>query len=281
MKVLRLLIKWLRNLAIKRLEATRKVYEQRTYNNMAKLLGVIQKGDVVLVEGRSDISRFIKLFTNSSWSHSALYIGDELIEKDGLSKEKYQMEFGADAGNLLIEAEVGKGVTIEPLRKYQDHNIRICRPYGILPQDLESVIQTTISNLGKHYDNQNIIDIGLMLLPFRLNPFKKHTINACLGSCNEFRVICSGMIAKSFQSVSYPIVPVLQKLQPAKPVLGDNPYGSRLIMRHYSQILPRDFDISPNFEVIKFNIIGDRNFDYKSLWAEGGSELKSNPLPKL
>jgi len=80
------------------------------------------------------------------------------------------------------------------------------------------------------------------------------------------------MIAKSFQSVSYPIVPVLQKLQPAKPVLGDNPYGSRLIMRHYSQILPRDFDINPNFEVIKFNIIGDRNFDYKSLWAEDGSE---------
>jgi hypothetical protein len=272
MKALGHLTKWLRNLAIKRLEATRKVYEQRTYNNMDKLLGVIQKGDVVLVEGRSDISRFIKLFTNSSWSHSALYIGDELIERDSLSKEKYQMEFGADAGHLLIEAEVGKGVTIAPLRKYQDHNIRICRPYGILPRDLESVIQTTISNLGKHYDSQNIIDIGLMLLPFRLNPFKKHTINACLGSCNQFRVICSGMIAKSFQSVSYPIVPVLQKLQPAKPASEDNPYGSRLIMRHYSQILPRDFDISPNFEVIKFNIIGDRSFDYRSLWADGGSE---------
>ena len=272
MKALGLLIKWLRNLAIKRLEATRKVYEQRTFNNMDKLLEVIRKGDVVLVEGRSEISRFIKLFTNISWSHSALYIGDELIKRDSLSKEKYQMKFGADAGYLLIEAEVGKGVTIAPLRKYQDYNIRICRPYGILSQDLESVIQTTISNLGKRYDNQNIIDIGLMLLPFRLNPFKKHTINACLGSCNEFRVICSGMIAKSFQSVSYPIVPVLQKLQPAKPALGDNPYGSKLIMRHYSQILPRDFDISPNFEVIKFNIIGDRSFDYKSLWAEGGSE---------
>jgi hypothetical protein len=271
MKALGLLIKWLRNLAIKRLEATRKVYEQRTFNNMDKLLEVIRKGDVVLVEGRSEISRFIKLFTNISWSHSALYIGDELIKRDSLSKEKYQMKFGADAGHLLIEAQAGKVVIIAPLRKYQDYNIRICRPYGILFQDLESVIQTTISNLGKRYDNQNIVDIGLMLLPFRLNPFKKHTINACLGSCNEFRVICSGMIAKSFQSVSYPIVPVLQKLQPAKPAWGDNPYGSRLIMRHYSQILPRDFDISPNFEVIKFNIIGDRSFDYKSLWAEGGS----------
>jgi len=111
-----------------------------------------------------------------------------------------------------------------------------------------------------------------MLLPFQLNPFKKHTINVCLGSCNEFRVICSGMIAKSFQSVSYPIVPALEKLQTAKPALGDNPYGSKLIMRHCSQILLRDFDINPNFEVIKFNIIGDKRFDYKVLWADGGSE---------
>jgi hypothetical protein len=266
------LIKWLRNLAIDRLAAPYQVYEQRTYNNMDKLLRVIRKGDVVLVEGRSEISRIIKLFTNSSWSHSALYIGDELTKKDRLSKEKYQIKFGTDAGHLLIEAEVGKGVTIAPIRKYQNYNIRICRPYGILSQDLESVIQTTIGNLGKRYDNQNIIDIGLMLLPFRLNPFKKHTINACLGSCNEFQVICSGMIAKSFQSVSYPIVPALQKLQPAKPVLRDNPYGSRLIMRHYSQILPRDFDTSPNFEIIKFNIIGDKNFDYKSLWADDETE---------
>ena len=119
MKALDHLITWLRNLAIKRLDAPRQVYEQRTYNNMDKLLEVIRKGDVVLVEGRSEISRIIKLFTNSSWSHSALYIGDEFIKKGRLSKGKYQMEFGADAGHLLIEAEVGKGVTIAPLRKYQ------------------------------------------------------------------------------------------------------------------------------------------------------------------
>jgi hypothetical protein len=176
------------------------------------------------------------------------------------------MEFGSDAGRLLIEAEMGKGVTMAPLRKYQDYNIRICRPYGILPRDLESVIQTTISNLGKHYDKQNIIDIGLMLLPFRLNPLKKHTINACLGSCNEFRVICSGMIAKSFQSVSYPIVPVLQK------AIQSYPFSKIYSRQTLQRRTPRDFDISPNFEVIKFNIIGDKNFDYKSLWADGGPE---------
>jgi hypothetical protein len=32
---------------------------------------------------------------------------------------------------------------------------------------------------------------------------------------------------------------------------------------------PRDFDISPYFEVIKFNILGDMQFDYRRIrWAE-------------
>ena len=45
------------------------------------------------------------------------------------------------------------------------------------------------------------------------------------------------------------------------------PYGAKLVMRHFSQIVPRDFDISPNFEVIKYNIIRSGKFDYKSIWA--------------
>jgi hypothetical protein len=76
------------------------------------------------------------------------------------------------------------------------------------------------------------------------------------------------MIAKSFQRVGYPIVPTLEPLAQKNRLPQDNPYGSKLIMRHYSQIMPGDFDISPNFEIIKFNIIGSENFDYKFLWKE-------------
>jgi hypothetical protein len=39
-------------------------------------------------------------------------------------------------------------------------------------------------------------------------------------------------------------------------------------MRHYSQITPKDFDLSPNFEIIKYNIIGNAQFNYKSLWVD-------------
>jgi hypothetical protein len=45
---------------------------------MPNLYRVIQKGDVVLVEGRSELSRFIKVLAQSPWSHSAFYVGDAL-----------------------------------------------------------------------------------------------------------------------------------------------------------------------------------------------------------
>jgi hypothetical protein len=36
-----------------------------------------------------------------------------------------------------------------------------------------------------------------------------------------------------------------------------------------SLVTPRDFDLSPYFEIIKFNVIENLRFDYrKILWAE-------------
>jgi hypothetical protein len=76
------------------------------------------------------------------------------------------------------------------------------------------------------------------------------------------------MVAKAFQKVGYPIFPALLPLTDANERENANPYGSALIMRHYSQIVPRDFDLSPNFEILKYNIIGMGRFDYRTVWAE-------------
>ena len=86
--------------------------------------------------------------------------------------------------------------------------------------------------------------------------------------CTEYKVICSGMIAKAFQKVGYPIVPVLLPESDIDSNLVNDPYGSKLIMRHYSQIVPRDFDLSPTFEIVKYNIIGLGRFNYRAIWAE-------------
>lgn len=204
-----------------------------------------------------------------------MYVGDELIKKSGASRDKYLNEFGDDANHLVIEAFTGKGVIATPIRKYQDYNIRVCRPFGISSPDLRTVIDTVISNLGKHYDQKNIIDIALMLLPSWMNPFKQRSMKACLGNCNDFQVICSGMLAQAFQRVGYPIVPGLKPAGEDEKTLKKNPYGAKLVMRHYSQILPRDFDLSPNFEIVKFNIIADGKFNYKLLpWDDGCEDVE-------
>lgn len=154
------------------------------------------------------------------------------------------------------------------MRKYKDYNIRICRPFGISNEDLNVAIQNVVANLGKHYDPENLIDLALLALPSFLKPLNKRTIQACLGGCSEYKVICSGMIANAFQSVGYPIVPELLPDSDFGDTMANNPYGSKLKMRHYSQISPRDFDLSPNFEIVKYNIIGLGTFNYQLLWEE-------------
>lgn len=125
-----------------------------------------------------------------------------------------------------------------------------------------------VGNLGYRYDHENLVDLALLALPSSINPFKKQTIKACLGGCTEYKVICSGMIANAFQAVGYPIVPALRPASGTGSHMANAPYGSRLVMRHHSQIVPKDFDLSPNFEIVKYNIIGLGRFNYQSIWAE-------------
>jgi hypothetical protein len=72
MKTIKKLAHFMRDHIFRRLEAAGRNYEKTMINNMDSLYGVIRKGDVILVEGGSKISRMIKLFTQSTWSHSAI-----------------------------------------------------------------------------------------------------------------------------------------------------------------------------------------------------------------
>ncbi len=258
---------WLKQAVARRLNGEVAAYEIKMPNNMERLYKHIRKGDVVLVEGMLRISQLIKYTTQSQWSHCALYIGDELLRRGGRLREQALANFGELAHRLLIEALTDKGVVASPLAKYRWHNIRVCRPFKIDPADLDRVIGSVIADLGKQYDSRNFLDLTLMLLsPVKFGPLKARTIQTCLGNCTDHQVICSGMIAQAFQRVGYPILPVVDVGDPPdERLLEAAPYDYPLTMRHYSQILPRDFDLSPNFQVIKFNIIEEGQFDYKHL----------------
>ncbi len=256
-------------------------YFYRIPNNMKNLKRYIRKGDVVLVEGNQRLSELIKMFTQSHWSHSAFYVGNELIKKGSTHREKFLDEFGERAKHMVVEAITEKGVIASPIDKYEFYNLRVCRPYGITKKDVKEVIEYIVVNIGREYDNRNLYDIAFTLIPLGLNPRKKKSMEICIGNCDEFAVTCSGLIAKAFHLVGYPISPAINAEEDEKKSISDEyPYGHNYTQRHFSHITPADFDLSPNFRVIKFNIIEDGDFDNKSL-DFGIDEEPSEPIEAI
>ena len=92
----------------------------------------IRPGDVLLVEGRSRVSKVIRTITHSSWTHAALYIGRfHDIEDRELKKMVRRHLDKRENVRLVIEAVLGKGTIVTPLSYYRDSHIRICRPMGL------------------------------------------------------------------------------------------------------------------------------------------------------
>ncbi len=76
-----------------------------------------------------------------------------------------------------------------------------------------------------------------------------------LGSGHPTRIICSALIAQAFEHVRYPILPKITRL-PSRAARRD-----MLEIRHSSLYAPRDFDISPYFQLVKPTI--ENGFDYR------------------
>lgn len=91
-----------------------------------------------------------------------------------------------------------------------------------------------------------------------------------LGSGDPTRAICSTLIAQAFQSVRYPILPLIDSV-PSKDPMCLGCVDEILRVRHHSLFVPRDFDVSPYFDVIKPTLVA--GFDHRSLaWRDIGSE---------
>src|ERR1700749_4995151 len=75
-------------------------YEPFTPSDPEHLRGIIQEGDVWLIEGKNRVSGIIKYLTQWTWPHAAPYVGPihGAPEQDG-------------EPHVLIEANIGEGVT--------------------------------------------------------------------------------------------------------------------------------------------------------------------------
>ena len=224
-------------------------YEPFTPSDPERVRGLIQPGDVLLVEGNNRISGIIKYLTQSTWSHAALYVGviDGASEPDG-------------EPHVLIEANIGEGVETAPLSRYFPYHTRICRPVGLSFEDRETVCRYAINRVGFGYDTKNILDLMRYLIPLPVpQRFRRRLLS--LGSGDPTKIICSALIAQAFGAVRYPILPKITEARSRRA------RKEILHIRDSSLYMPRDFDISPYFDIVKPTIA--LGFDYTSLhWAD-------------
>lgn len=217
--------------------------------NFAALSATIQVGDVLLVEGRARISSGIKYLTQSTWSHAAICVQDTT---DGKPCE-------------LVEVTLEDGCHRCNLNKYQGYNTRVCRAVGLNDEERDIVASYAVDHIGLQYDMRNVYDLLRYLFPSPPIPIRWRRRMLTFGSGDPTRAICSSMIAQAFQSVNFPILPTIEMIRAS----GANHWQHKEVwhIRHYSMFMPRDFDLSPYFAVVKPTIA--RGFDFRQIpWAQ-------------
>ncbi|EKF19231.1 YiiX/YebB-like N1pC/P60 family cysteine hydrolase [Nitratireductor pacificus] len=239
----------------RRLQSESSGYEPYTPSDPATLHRTLQPGDILLIEGNQRISAAIKYLTQSTWSHAALYVGDALPEpEDGSDRPR------------LIEVNLGDGCIAVPLSKYRTYNTRICRASGLTPDDRDAIVSFMIGKLGLRYDMRNIFDLLRYFMPTPPVPVRWRRRMIALGSGDPTRAICSSLIAQAFQNVRYPILPEVTRAPGRASAQSTFSRSEILHIRHYTLFTPRDFDLSPFFEIVKPTLAF--GFDYKKLlWA--------------
>jgi hypothetical protein len=222
------------------------------------LLATLQPGDVLLVKGHSRISAAIKYLTQSTWSHAALYVGNEALPHSHSGR-----------GNCFIEADVVEGVRSVGAELFEAYHTRICRPVELTEQETQLLVDYAVARLGHQYDLRNVWDLARYLLPTPPVPQRWRRRMLSLGSGDPTRAICSTLIAQALQSVHYPILPIISTVSKDSP---DGPWcvDEILQLRHHSLFAPRDFDVSLYFQVVKPSLA--QGIDFHEL------RWRANPL---
>jgi hypothetical protein len=256
--------KWLNEWFIKELTQNGPSTSELPLCDFDRILYEIRLCDVVLVEGQNRVSEVIKIITQSAWSHAALYIGRlhdiENPKLRNLISANFQ---GPPDTPLIIESILGKGTIVNPLTAYAKDNVRICRPKGLSRQDAQHIIAHAVNKLGNQYDVRHVLDLARFLLPWTIIPrkFRSSLFNEHAGQ--SVRTVCSSMIAEAFESVHFPVLPLIKAHEKT---------NIELIHRNFKLYTPKDFDYSPYFDIIKFPFleIADNPAYHNLPWNKSG-----------
>lgn len=208
----------------------------------------IRPGDVVLVEGRSRVSEVIKLITQSPWTHSALYVGRLYDIRNPDLQDRINFFYRGDPDEqLVVEALLGEGTIITPLRKYRHDHLRICRPHGLKPTDAARVISYTLRHLGTDYDVRQLLDLARFLFPWAILPRRWRSSLFQHNAGKPTHTVCSSLLAEAFNAVNFPVLPFIDRRDDG---------SVRFFKRNPRLFSPRDFDYSPYFHIIKYPFLG-------------------------
>lgn len=245
------MIRWFSRVIARYLSKSIVSYSVNT-STWESLKATLKPGDVLLVEGDTRVSVAIKYLTQSTWSHAALYLGDAAD----------MGQTGSGEQNVLVEADLEEGIRAIPLSVYRHSHTRICRPVDLGAEDLEILAVYARDRLGHQYDLKNIVDLARYLCPTPPVPVRYRRRMLALGSGDPTRAICSSFIAQGFQTIRYPILPEVIAMPSDDPRCQECEREMYRI-RHHSLFVPRDFDASPYFEIIKPTIA--QGFNYQAL----------------
>ena len=212
---------------VKKVNKRKGVYNLHYPNDLRDLRRRLLPGDVLLVEGDYGVSDWIKVYSSHTWSHCALFVGDQ-----SRIVSKTPQEFVEDHPSL-VEAIMGRGVILGSLSKYEGCNLRICRPRNLTRVQRETVIRWALGKVGVSYDLENVLQF--MSLPFEEQVPPTHDI----GELSTGKFTCSSLLAAAFGQVGLDVLHYYDRT------------GNRIVPYHHSQIQPKDFDLSPNFDIIK------------------------------
>lgn len=256
-------LNWIGTRLARYLARARHVHGAGPATHPAHLLACLQPGDVLLVEGNSRVSNAIKYLTQSTWSHAALFVGADVLGGSG------------PPGHCFIEADMVDGVRSVGISEFAGLHTRICRPVGLSEADRCKLVAFAMARLGNRYDLRNVIDLARYLLPTPPVPLRFRRRMLALGSGDPTRAICSTLIAQTFQSIRYPILPITDQRNADRP---DCPgcVDEILRVRHHSLFAPRDFDVSPYFQIVKPTLVA--GFDFHTLhWVDTGLATAATP----
>jgi len=185
--------------------------------NLELLARSLAPGDVILVEGNTRFASLVRVLTQSTWSHVAMFVGP--------------LESTPDPA-CIVEADVERGVRTLPLSELRGMNARAVRASGLDARARAEVSRRVLARVGQMYDVDCAVELARSLWSIRRGQPRRRPDPEPVVTAE--RAICSTLLAQAFEAVGYPILPAFAQGAPAR-------------ARVYT---PRDFDLSPFFAVV-------------------------------